>query len=64
MSEAERPLRVRLFSDSADEFRFSALAGNGEVVATSEGYARHADALDEARKLWPEAEIQDETQAV
>lgn len=60
----ERPLKVRLFSDTTGEFRFSAIAGNGEVVATSEGYSRHADAVDEAHKLWPEAELQDETQAV
>ena len=64
MNDAERPLRVRVFSDASGEFRFSAIAGNGEVVATSEGYTRHEDARDEARKLWPEAAIQDDTQAV
>jgi len=61
---AEQPLRVRIFSDAAGEFRFSALAANGEVVASSEGYARHVDAVEQARKLWPDAEQVDETQDV
>jgi len=55
-------LRVRIFSDAAGEFRFSAIAGNGEVVATSEGYKHRGDAQEEARKLFPEAVIQDVTE--
>ncbi len=64
MNDSERSLRVRIFSDSTGEFRFSAVAGNGEVVATSEGYTRRVDAVDEAQKLWPDAEVEDETTAV
>lgn len=51
--------KVRLFKDAAGEWRFTAVAGNGEPVATSEGYVDKRDALAEAAKLFPGAEVED-----
>ncbi len=48
---------VKLKRDAAGEWRFSAVAGNGEIVATSEGYARKIDAREQAAKLWPGVRI-------
>jgi hypothetical protein len=35
---------VEYFRDRAGEWRFRIVAGNGEIVASSEGYTRQADA--------------------
>jgi uncharacterized protein YegP (UPF0339 family) len=36
---------------SNDQFRFNIVAGNGQVVATSETYTRKAAAMDTIRSL-------------
>jgi uncharacterized protein YegP (UPF0339 family) len=51
---------VKLKRDHAGEWRFAAVAANGEVVATSEGYARKIDAEREAGKLYPGVAIVEE----
>jgi len=56
MSEAVE--KVRIFEDAKGEHRFTAIAGNGEPVATSEGYTTQASAVEEARKLFPDAWIE------
>lgn len=45
---------------SPPRYTFTAYAENGEEVAVADGtYANHLDALAEAKKLWPDAEIDD-----
>lgn len=36
---------IEIFQDEAGEWRFRIKGRNGEIMATSEGYAREADAL-------------------
>ena len=50
--------KVEIYRDSAGEWRFRAVAGNGEIVAVGEGYKNEGDAVDEARKLWPDSLIE------
>lgn len=38
-------------------WRFRVVAGNGEVVAASEGYLTRWNAKRAARKIWPDAVI-------
>lgn len=45
--------KIELKRDHAGEWRFTAVAGNGEPVTVSEGYARKQSARDEAEKLFP-----------
>jgi uncharacterized protein YegP (UPF0339 family) len=50
--------------DKKGEFRFSLKAGNGEVIAISEGYAAKASALngiESVRKNAADATVVDET---
>ena len=51
---------VRVFVDHAGEWRFTAVAGNGEPVATSEGYTRKESAEERVKALWPEVRIVEE----
>lgn len=37
--------KFELWVDKAGEYRFNLKAGNGEVIATSQGYASKANAL-------------------
>ncbi|HEY9408361.1 MAG TPA: YegP family protein [Jiangellaceae bacterium] len=53
-----------LKQDKAGEYRFNLVAGNGEVVASSEGYKRKDSALNgiESVRRWAaEAEVDDQT---
>jgi hypothetical protein len=50
---------VELYLDDAGEYRWRRKAANGEIVATSEGYTRKADAERSARDNFPEDEIED-----
>jgi uncharacterized protein YegP (UPF0339 family) len=50
--------------DKKGEFRFSLKAGNGEIIAISEGYAAKASALngiESVRKNAADATVVDET---
>lgn len=49
--------RVEIYKDREDQFRFRAVALNGETVAVSEGYHNRGDAVDEATRLWPDADV-------
>ena len=55
--------KYEIFTDSADEFRFNLKAGNGEIVATSEGYETKQGVLNgiEAVQRSCDAEIEDLT---
>lgn len=45
-------MRVRLFrSDANQQWYFSIIGDNGEIVASSEGYSRRIDAEETARGL-------------
>lgn len=46
--------RVEVFEDKAGEWRFRRLAENGEIVLTSEGYTRKADAIEAAQRELPD----------
>ena len=48
---------VRIFKDTQGFFRWTAVARNGEPVATSEGYRNRADCRRIARELFPGAVI-------
>lgn len=43
--------KFEVFEDSAREFRWRLKADNGEIVATSEGYADRHNAHESAEKL-------------
>lgn len=52
--------RVEIYRDRENQWRFRAVALNGEIVAVSEGYHNRQDTVDEAVRLWPDAEIEEE----
>lgn len=41
------------------DWYWRAKGGNGEIVAASEGYTRHAGALAAAKETFPDAEIKE-----
>lgn len=45
-------MKVHLFVDGNLEWRWRAVARNGQILATSEGYTRRRDALRSARKFF------------
>jgi uncharacterized protein YegP (UPF0339 family) len=56
--------KFELYKDKAGEFRFRLKAGNGEVIATGEGYKTKASALngiDSVKKNAPDAKVDDQT---
>ena len=51
---------------SAGKFRFNLVAGNGEIIATSEAYESKASAkngIEAVRKAAASAEVEDQTSA-
>lgn len=57
--------RFELYQDKAGEYRFRLKARNGEIIATSEGYAAKASCLngiESVRKNAPEAAVEDCTE--
>lgn len=53
------PGKFELYTDKAGKYRFRLKASNGQVLATSQGYASKKSALDgieSVRKHAPEAE--------
>ncbi|WP_431240434.1 YegP family protein [Mycolicibacterium aichiense] len=56
--------KFELYKDKAGEFRFRLKAGNGEVIATGEGYKTKASALngiESIKKNAPDAPVDDQT---
>lgn len=52
--------KFELYKDKRGEFRFRLKAGNGEVIATSEGYSSKAGAkngIESVRKNAPDAAL-------
>ncbi|MBO4798956.1 MAG: YegP family protein [Candidatus Methanomethylophilaceae archaeon] len=55
--------KYELYTDNAGEFRFRLKAGNGEIIAVSEGYKSKAGALngiDSIQRNAPDAEVVEE----
>jgi uncharacterized protein YegP (UPF0339 family) len=58
--------KFEIYSDAKGEFRFRLKAGNGEIVATGEGYKSKASAIngvDAVKRAAAEAEIDDKSNA-
>jgi uncharacterized protein YegP (UPF0339 family) len=58
-----KPPYFRLFKDKAGEYRWTLHGGNGEAVATSEGYTQKSSckrSAERVKELAPKAEIRDE----
>ena len=56
--------KFELYKDKAGKFRFRLKAGNGEVIATGEGYESKASAkngIESVRKNAPDAVVDDQT---
>jgi len=56
--------RFELYRDGRGEYRFRLKAGNGEIIAVSEGYSSKAGALngiESVRSNAPDATLQDQT---
>lgn len=56
--------KFEIYSDTKGEFRFRLKAGNGEIVATGEGYKTKAgviNGVDAVKRAAAEAEIDDKT---
>ncbi|MFK3676579.1 YegP family protein [Microbacterium sp. NPDC090218] len=52
--------KFELYTDKAGEYRFRLKAGNGEVIAISEGYSSKSAALngiDSVKRNAPDAEV-------
>jgi uncharacterized protein len=52
--------KFELYKDKAGEYRFRLKAGNGETIATGEGYASKSGALngiESIKKNAPDAEV-------
>lgn len=52
--------RVEIYKDHTGQWRFRAIALNGEIVAQGESYHNRQDAVDEAVRLWPDADVHEE----
>ena len=56
--------KLELLNDKAGQFRFRLKAGNGEIIATSEGYTTKASCqkgIESVRTNAPTATIDDQT---
>jgi uncharacterized protein YegP (UPF0339 family) len=56
--------KFEIYTDSKGEYRFRLKAGNGEIIATGEGYKSKASAIngvDAVKRAAAEAEIDDQT---
>ena len=56
--------KFELYTDALGEYRFRPKAGNGEIIATSEGYKPKASAIngiESVQKNAPDAKIYDQT---
>ena len=60
--ETLRHPKFEMYQDKAGEFRFRLKARNGQIIATSEGYAAKAsceNGIESVRKNAPEAEVEE-----
>ena len=58
--------KFEVYTDKAGEFRFRLKAGNGEIIAVSEGYTRLSsciNGIESVRKNAPEADVVEEEEA-
>lgn len=54
---------IRIYKDAQGEYRWTARAGNGEIVADSgEGYTRLGDAVRAAQGVFPGVRIVEDTE--
>ena len=56
--------KFELYTDARGEYRFRLKAGNGGIIATSEGYKTKASAIngiESVQKNAPDAKIYDQT---
>jgi len=56
--------KFKLYKSSSGEYRFRLKAGNGEIIATSEGYASKASAkngIESVKSNAPDAPVDDQT---
>ncbi|MGH8964310.1 MAG: YegP family protein [Actinomycetes bacterium] len=56
--------KFELYKDKSDQYRFRLKAGNGEIVATGEGYKTKSgviNGVDAVKRAAAEAEIDDKT---
>ncbi|WP_440711666.1 YegP family protein [Herbiconiux sp. YIM B11900] len=56
--------KFELYQSSNGEYRFRLKAGNGEIIATSEGYTSKASAkngIESVKNNAPDAEVVDQT---
>jgi uncharacterized protein YegP (UPF0339 family) len=56
--------KFEVFKDARGEYRFRLKAGNGEIIATGEGYKSKASALngvESVKKNAPDASVVDQT---
>jgi uncharacterized protein len=56
--------KFELYKDKAGEFRFRLKAGNGQVIAVSEGYSSKASAMngiESVKENAPGAEVDDQS---
>lgn len=51
--------KVEIYCDKKKQFRWRARAKNGEVIASSEGYTRKADAQRGGHRAFPDAKVVD-----
>ncbi len=61
--ETEKNPKFEVYEDKAGEFRFRLKAGNGQVIATSEGYKAKAscmNGIESVKKNAPDAEVVEE----
>ena len=61
--EARKSPKYEVYTDTAGETRFRLKAGNGQIIAVSEGYKAKKSALngiDSIRRNAPDAEIVEE----
>lgn len=60
---AEKCPKFEVYKDKAGEFRFRLKAGNGQIIATGEGYTTRANCIngiESVKKNAPDAEVVEE----
>lgn len=60
---AEKCPKFEVYNDKAGEFRFRLKAGNGQIIATGEGYTTRANCIngiESVKKNAPDAEVVEE----
>lgn len=66
LMEYSMAAKFEIFEDAKGEFRFRLKAGNGEIIATGEGYKTKSgviNGVDAVKRAAAEAEVDDKTGA-